>query len=253
MGADMSRDMDLPENIDLMYERCKSYWKTEKYLQEIGNSVYNSTPTLSPHTLKCVGQIIWIFMKTREIKLNILEVMAGNGVASKIIYDTINKLDKKTNPEIGLESWKSTELQNFSSHDSVFQVEYDIDSVDAIKKYCSDYDTLLMVSPPPSGLGGFDEQDGHEHDTKQSGDLAESNEFTNGYADYFAIREWTAVENSKYIIIVGELGASDGSKGMYKYMLRNPIWRLYMRQQVYCGNDMFGGSVEKEVFIFERA
>lgn len=87
-----------------------------------------------------------------------------------------------------------------------------------------------MVSPPP---------------------VTEKDEF--GYADYFAIKQWTNIPSTKYIIIVGELGASDGSAGMYKYMLENEIWALKCREKVlFKIDEIFGGTIEKEVFIFDR-
>jgi hypothetical protein len=60
------------------------------------------------------------------------------------------------------------------------------------------------------------------------------------------------VPSAKYIIFVGELGASDGSSGMYLYMLHNTIWKLEIRETISDVPDVFGGIIEKEVFIFKR-
>jgi hypothetical protein len=75
----------------------------------------------------------------------------------------------------------------------------------------------------------------------------------NGYGDYFAVKKWLELPiSNKYIIFVGELGASDGSTGMYKYMLNHPKLKLVVRSMIYLGKDIFDGKCEKELFIFEK-
>jgi hypothetical protein len=78
------------------------------------------------------------------------------------------------------------------------------------------------------------------------------NNYSN-YADYFAIKEWAKVPTAKLFIFIGELGASDGSEGLYDYMIEdNMDWKLDCRKMLYHGYDNMGGDVEKELFIFTK-
>lgn len=75
------------------------------------------------------------------------------------------------------------------------------------------------------------------------------------YADYFAIRAWERVgfgdtKKDKYLIFVGELGASDGSDGLYDYLMRSRVWKIVCRKMLFQGLDILGGPCEKELFIF---
>ena len=92
-----------------------------------------------------------------------------------------------------------------------------------MKEFEGRFDALMFISPPP-----------------------------NIYVDYYAIKEYELQksDNKKIIIYIGELGASDGGKGMYKYMLENSYWKLTHRKEIYVGKDFMGGEVVKEVFVF---
>jgi len=57
--------------------------------------------------------------------------------------------------------------------------------------------------------------------------------------------------NTKYIIFIGELGASDGSEGMYKYLTLHPRLKTVVREILSNGNGLIGGPIIKEVFVFE--
>ena len=87
----------------------------------------------------------------------------------------------------------------------------------------------MMVSPPPESL--------------------DDNPL---YGDYFTIREWTNVESAKLFIFIGEMGASDGSEGLYYYMTNHPVWKLDYRKMLYSCEDILGGPCEKELFIFVK-
>jgi hypothetical protein len=228
MGLGFSRQESLPVDIDINYNLYKASWYEQKYLEKNVNQNYKDKTTLSSDTLEKAGLIISEFIETNNLeKINVLEIMAGNCLASKIIYGLI---EKKIN------TWKATDLQNFSqtiaSLDStIISVEFNIDCVDAVKNYGQNYEILLMISPPPS-QSNKDEYD--------------------GYGDYFAIKKWTDLPNTKYIIFIGELGASDGSSGMYKYMMEHNIWKLIFREMLLKSTDVFGGPCEKEIFIFQK-
>jgi len=72
------------------------------------------------------------------------------------------------------------------------------------------------------------------------------------YGDYFACRDFIKnIDREKYIVFIGELGASDGSEGMYLYLLEKPMLTCSSRIMIYLGKDSFGGNLEKELFIFK--
>jgi hypothetical protein len=230
MGLKFSREESLPVDIDLKYDLYKASWYEQKYLEKSVNQNLKDKTTLHVDTLEKAGSIIAEFVSTNELpKINILEIMAGNCLASKIIYESIGKKNQKK-----INSWKATDLQDFSEiiaplDSTIISVEFNIDCVTAVKNYRTNYNTLLIVSPPPSNTND-----------------------NSGYGDYFAIKEWTQLLNAKYIIFIGELGASDGSGGMYKYMMEHNIWKLKVRELLLKTKDVFGGPCEKEIFIFEK-
>jgi len=75
---------------------------------------------------------------------------------------------------------------------------------------------------------------------------------SDGYADYFACKDFidqTREGEKKYIIFVGELGAGDGTQGMYTYLMNNPFLITKVKQEIL--NEETGRfKVIKEVFIF---
>ena len=76
----------------------------------------------------------------------------------------------------------------------------------------------------------------------------------NNYADYFCIREFEKMNDTTLLIFIGELGASDGSDGLYKYLLLDTnYWKLDKREMLFLGKDMFDGNIEKELFIFKKS
>lgn len=240
MGLEVSRAESLPSDIDSKYEFFKNSWRTKKYLEKSVNQQKKYKSTLSKDTLTKAGLAIGQFITDNNLSLSILEVMAGNGVGSKLVFDTITNFNSTSLSAITL--WKATDLRDWSDimSDQIngkISIEFNIDSVDVVIKYGSEYNTLLMISPPPAHF------DSHNQ-TKTETD--------GGYADYFAIKQWTQLENSKYIIIVGELGASDGSIGMYEYMMKHKVWKLRVRKLLHKSTDIFGGPCEKEIFIFEK-
>lgn len=216
MGVEQSRASQLPVNLNDNYESYKKNWHIieDTYKQEAGIS------TLGKQTLTNAAITIREYFADKS-SLSILEIMAGNGHATDIVYDELKDY-------LTLEKWTSTEIQNLPQT-SNRPIIFGCDSVDAVTTYGTNHDTLLMISPPP---------------------LSRSDD--NGYGDYFAVKKWTELNNSKYIIFVGELGASDGSEGMYKYMMEHPVWKCVERKMACSGLDLFGGRVEKEIFIFAR-
>lgn len=239
MGLESSRHCDLPENIDIKYDQYATSW-TPKIISSIGTSkCVIDKSTLFPSTLEKAGLHLATYLNNNlewASGVNILEPFAGNGIGSKIIYDTLNKHITLQSTTISI---KSTDIQDLTQYitSNSHPVEFGLNSVETIKKYGSDgYNILMMISPPPCATM-------NEHDLPK----------TFGYGDYFAIREWENIPSAKLLVFVGELGASDGSEGLYKYLIENnPNWKLESRQIIYLGNDCFGLNVEKEIFIFKK-
>jgi hypothetical protein len=105
-----------------------------------------------------------------------------------------------------------------------------MNTVDSIKKYGLESNILLLISPVPS--------------------LRES---MNGYADYFACKDFitqTKDNQKKYIIFIGELGQTDGTEGMYSYLMVNPFLHLKIRETIVT-TEKNGFTGVKQVFIFE--
>jgi hypothetical protein len=194
------------------FELINPSWKLHDYK----NLHFNQGgPFLDESCLIIAGQKIGEFFKNISFEPHILEVCAGNGKSSFIIrIEILNFIDC---PMI------STDLYHYDNIDSSHIVNSNIDSSNAVDLYGEDTNTLLLVSPPP----GF-------------------------YVDYFAISKWEKLSGERYILYLGELGASDGGEGMYKYMLESPIWKLELRYMLSKNVDCFGSPVEKELFIFSK-
>lgn len=210
MGIEQSRALKLPDNIDQDYEKYKALWKTHTTFVRLGEH------DLPFHTIKNLEAAAVLFAgfitRSTITSLNILEVFAGNGIASKIFLSKIT---------IPFTIYKS-DVNKFEGS----LVCNAVDAIDAAAAIAAvaQPDTLLMISPPP----------GKE------------------YGDYFCIKKWTEQTNSKYIIFVGELGASDGSDGMYQYLTHHPVWKSIYRDLFAKSVDIFGGPVAKEIFMFAK-
>ena len=217
MGLEISRNENLPSDIDSQYEIYKNQWKDQENYKNSYPTTCNNT-TLSKKILKQASQHILDFLKNIQ-NVRILEPFAGNGVASKIIYD---KLKTEINVEL-----KSTDFQDLSEfmNDNSHQVEFNLNAYETIEKYGNDYNVLMMISPPPT-------------------------EFSR-HIDYFSFNKWK--NNGEVFIFIGELGASDGSKGMYKYLLETMSfeWKLELRVML-SKKETIMGLVEKELFIFKK-
>jgi hypothetical protein len=212
-----SRTTLLPEDIDSRECELQTKWH-ETHTQDDNNTFQKMGEATLGKNMLVVGDIINNFLLGCKIKdLKILEVMAGNCVASLM-------LDSKINDKV--ESWVRTDIGDYSDKSK------QMDSIAAVENYGDESNLLLIISPPPGTL------DSH------SGAY---------FGDYFACKKFieTKKEENKYIIFVGELGASDGTEGMYLYMTEHPRLELLRRQLIFRRRqDAFGGPLEKEVFLF---
>jgi len=180
-----------------------------------------STTTMNIDTLKNAGVSINTFLGTTcKNSLSILEIGSGNRYATKIVTREF---------ESYIDMIITTDICNITS--DFPDIKFDpVHSVDAVKKYGNHSNTLLLISPYPS--------------------LPEDQL---SLGDYYACEDFISLSKGekKMIIFIGELGASDGTSGMYIYFMDHPQLHLSLRDMVFCGIDIFGGNVEKEVFIFD--
>jgi hypothetical protein len=224
MGLEQSRAVTLPATIDNDMMMYKEKWNSENTKIIQLNISKKGHSTLPKQILERAANHITTYLQTNNFDtIRILETFAGNGIATNIIYKTLIQ----KNPNIII---KSTDIQDLSDYidENSYPVEFGLNSVECIQKYSQDnYNIMMMISPPPNT--------------------------TSYYADYFAIKEWTNVPTAKLFIFIGELGASDGSEGLYDYMIEdNMDWKLDCRKMLYRGIDNLGGDVEKELFIFTK-
>lgn len=207
------------KQIDALESNLRDMWQ-HVWKKDILNECQREThPTLASQMLEVAGALFARFLQDRRVhKLKILELMAGNCLASKIIQKKISGM---------YSSWKMTDIGDYSSDAE------QIDAIGAIEKYGKAYDTLLMICPPPGELNYLNTH--------------------SSYGDYFACKKFIEMSESgqvRYIVIIGELGNSDASKGMYLWMLKHPQLIMEFRCTFFIGIDHQGGPVEKEVFIF---
>jgi hypothetical protein len=224
---DSARHTDLPDDINTSSKRnniIKS-WTKENIIDFNKTQSIKNVTTIEQESLADAAELIrYFFAKNSITNLIVLDIFSGNCSASLIIKNILG-------PRIL--SWMCTDVIDFDSrtylsNDMYFEC---LHSVDAVAKYGATADVLIMISPTPFP----------RKDTK---DL--------GYGDYYACHDFIGAKN-KYIIFIGELGASDGSSGMYKYMLQNPNLELLFRQMLkgYPIEQELFGPIEKELFIFK--
>lgn len=221
MGVEYSRSADLPINIDERESEIVDSW------QYVSNNPLNAqdekSSTLGNKYIHKIGSIIqehFDIKTTDDSTLVILDPICGNCVASNIIKTYTSNV--KCSDIIDRNKPNTTKCN----------------TIESIRRFGSDVNTLMLISPVPSG------------------DFTDGNiPCDQGYSDYFAVRDFINMKkeskNKNYIIFAGELGASDGSKGMYEYMMEHPNLKLELRNDVHCWTDFIGDTIEKELFIFQ--
>jgi hypothetical protein len=230
MGVESSRCISLPSNIndEDFRKEIICNWNTNNSSQKQFN-IQQQHPqyvTSNVNTLIEAGEHIKkFFEKIPKFEIKILEIMCGNGCASNWVYFSMKSLN--------ISKWIMTDLFDWNKKELTHPFEFEqLNSVDAVEKFGGDSNVLLMISPPPTT------------ETDRCG-------FGDYYACYDFILQTKKQNKTKFIIFVGELGASDGSTGMYKYMIENPDLKLLVREMLLLRKDIFGGNCEKELFIFE--
>ena len=180
----MDFSSELPENIFEIRNEKSQMWTEEITLANNNNSSQmENRSTLSEDTIKKAGDLLFEYFNNNEIQLKILEIMCGNCVATKIIIESLK--DR-------VESIISTDIVEYSTRLILENVNFSkANAVEAVEQHGCDTNVLLICSSPPE----------------------------NNYCDLYAIKDYIDQANeTKYIIFIGELGMSDGSQGIDKFM-----------------------------------
>lgn len=228
-------DARLPDNVDCLYDICKYAWSVTRQKEnvEMPNHISMNKATLPDNILSYCGIIITNYIKQSKIlknkKIKIIDPFAGNGYASKLIQTILSNC--LTQYKI---KYIASDFQNLSSimTDKCLNVEFNIDCIDSIEKHKKDADILLLNCPPPY--------------------VYNPNCMPSGFADYFSVKKWTDL-NKKILIFIGELGRTEGTEGMYHYLMNNnPVWKICTKYVIMEGYDLFGKYIQREIFIFEN-
>lgn len=225
MGVEFSRSEEMKSEVNeksFREKRIKDWeLKFSSGTTHIHSNKNSDSATLGEDTLGRAGKSIKDFLdrEKNHKKINILEVGSGNRYATKIVTDPSKEY---------ISGLITTDIMEYPT--LLPEIEFHkLHSIDAVSKFGDWADVLLLISPIPGGI---------DNPTSCS--------------DYYACYDFIKNANKpdKLIIFIGELGASDGTIGMYKYLIEHPMLELRHRSMTKESIDTFGGEVEKEIFIF---
>lgn len=215
----MSRAAALPGAVDEDYDWIASTWTPERILNTYCSQWRPDEPTLSSRVLRRASSELAAYFGDK--RPTVLEVFAGNGAASRILRESWQT-----------DHWLATDaVDYFDCYEEGFE---QLTAPEAVIEHGAGRDVLLMISPPPAAAGYRDTPDNESA----------------GYADYFAIRMFLHCGKG-WIVFIGALGASDGSTGLYRYLIENTWLALDHRYVLHVGSDIIGDPVEKELFVFK--
>ena len=218
--------IDLPEFKEIMVKQ----WKEAIINKDIVNNHQETQelPTLSISIVMKAGKILSDkLLSLGKKEINVLEIMAGNCAGSIILFNMVKK-------DLSVKKWISTDIIDFTKKIKEEEIIfYKLNGLESVKKFSNDVNILLLMCPPPNKVV--------------------MNNCVNPMAlcDYYSITEFIdlSVGKNKLIVFIGEIGGSDGSEGMYHFMLTNTKIKLVHREMLICAYNQFG-IIEKEIFIF---
>ncbi len=142
--------------------------------------------------------------------LVILEVGSGNGFNSSLI-STLKNIKCLTATDMLVYQPSFYKTNKALSHH-------------AVQEHKADIDVLLLVSPPPN----------------------------QNFMDYYAIKEYELKPQKKvkHLMILGELGAGDGSTGIYFYLFNQSKWQC-LQQTPFNKEILFGEECVRSVYFFK--
>lgn len=167
--------------------------------------------------------------------ISILEVGAGSGYSSELLRRALIASGKKI-------KYVATDLYKHP-HRYFAGMDTGLASEVAVRRYYHRFNVLVIIAPPPNTV----------------------------YLDYYAIKELEILHDRasdnrpcpmaesgrytrgpRYLLYVGEIGYSDGGKGMHHYMLSSESrWKLVANTMLPSMMvDIFGESERKGVYLF---
>lgn len=233
------REEQLDENVFEKRSIIVKSWRPSYIKQLIPNQDQHDSDssTLDQFTIERAAQFFSDYLSELGLNsLRVLEVMSGNCCAS---FSFLNKI-QEISPDL-LSNWIASDIVHYQLCEDVNGIKnfkfVRYNTVDAVKRYGQTADLLLIISPMPSGeIDDPDEYGGF------------------GFADIFAYDDFikqTVIGKTKYIVVIGELGVSDGSPGSYYYLHNHPYLTCVYRKIILKGRNRYDGLVIKEIFIFE--
>lgn len=241
MGLQESRESQLPIQVNniLFKQKIIQSWVPQNILiKSVNSQQYDGRSTLKQTILVDAFETLCYFIQTNMselTKIQILDIYSGNGCASKLLYDQLQTIDLQVTHIL-------TDIITYPNR-LIFGAKFsELNTIDAVAQYGEETNILILISPPPSSDSIINDSENHK----------ETN-IDYGYSDYYAIQNYIELCNEKahrYIVFIGELGASDGSTGLYRFMMEHQQLQLQLRKMLQSGCDFFGGPIEKELFIF---
>jgi hypothetical protein len=175
--------------------------------------LFRNSPDTPTRSITSAMTPIQDILLTFDEPVAILEIGSGNGFNTREIAT--------------LDNIKSLIASDIYPYETQFYPTQTQSSNDAVKNHNDDIDILLLVHPPPGQT----------------------------YMDYYGIKEYELKNQTrpKYIIFLGELGASDGSEGIYQYLMGGVQsgWKLVNSVSYSNMPDLFGGMCDKRVYLFK--
>lgn len=225
----VSRSKIIPGNIHELRHHYSTGWIPGVISQMQPNAPQHKfRATLNESTLQLAGENIKRFLQECHIpSVSVLEIFAGNCEASKIIHDALTNQG-----DLEISVWIATDIFKYPKKIDEKKIKFrQLNAVASVEKFGYDSNVLIAISPQPFG---FDSE--------------------GWLCDYFAITDFIEIKRKSsipsYVIIIGELGASDGSEGTYLAFTTHPLLRLVMKVGL-TETFRIGGMVYKELYIFE--
>ena len=213
---DKSRDLELPSNVDELINRPEnqSEWFITSNDQPTG---HNENQGIGNK----VGIILSSFYEGRDI--NLLEVFCGNCITSSLIQDHLNA-----------STYIATDIHEYENEIDNHTIHFECHSAsNGVITFGESMNVLLMVCPPPCS----------------------PRQESNCYQDYHAIKLFIQLNKNnsedKWIVFVGELGAGDGSEGMYKYLLNDCQDIILEHRETIFLYENSMNYLHREIFIFK--
>jgi hypothetical protein len=157
--------------------------------------------------------------------LRVLEVYSGNGFATQSFQEGMLQ-----GGVVSWAEWISTDIHDYGAS-QVAKTFHLLDAVSAVKSFGSQANVLLMISPPPC---------------PQS--------VPSAFCDYFAIEDFIAMpqegDTPRYIVLVGEIGRSDGTEGLGLHLKTHDKLYEVIMHTISEAPTLFGDTVVKSIAVY---